>query len=180
LELVASFLGALIGGAFALLGGWYALKWQAEREARVVAAALLAELSTAQKMLDQGMSDVYSEMLDHWKSTGEIADRQMLVDIFDNQPQDTLPVYYSMAGKLGLLPQDLAVKVVEYHAGIIGLTRTIVRFLGQREQATEIVKALAFSVEAQFHRAAERRAELITELAAFSTPPREPREARPL
>lgn len=168
--MVASFIAALIGGAFVLLGGRYALKWQAEREARVVAAALLAELSTAQKMLDQGISDLYSDMLEHWKATGRIEDRQMIVDMFDNQPQDALPVYYSMAGKLGLLPQHLAVKVVEYHAGIIGLTRTIVRFLGQREQAPEIVKALALSVETQFQSAAERRAELITELAAFANP----------
>lgn len=170
--MLASLLGALIGGAFALIGGWYSLKLQKAHEARGVAGALAAELTTAQRMMDEGgVVELYKALLEGWKATGQVLDRQLLVDLFDNQPQDVLPVYYSMAGKLGLLRPELASRVVEYHALIIGLPRTIVRFLGKRELNQQTVKGLANSIEAQWDRATALRADLITDLSAFSAAP---------
>ncbi len=167
--MLASLFGAVIGGLFALAGGWFALKWQSEREARGVAAALLAELSVAQRMLEQtNVAEFYQQMLDQWKSTGEILDRQAIIDMFDSQPQDVLPVYYSMAGKLGLLPHELASTVVEYYAGIVALPRTIVRFLGKRELSPEVVKQLAHSIEFQYNKTTAMRSKLIVELTAYA------------
>jgi hypothetical protein len=165
----------LIGGAFALVGGWYSLKLQKEDEARGLAGALAAELTTAERMMEGGVVDLYTALLDGWKATGQVIDRQVLVDLFDNQPQDSLPVYYSMAGKLGLLPAEIASRVVEYHALIVGLQRTIVRFLGKRELGQQTVKGLAASIEAQWNRSSTLRAALITDLSAIAT--KDPRVA---
>lgn len=171
MELLASLIGALVGGAFALCGVWFALKWQAEREARGIAAALLAELRVAQALMEAGGAAFYLQMLEAWKTTGVVTNRQAIVDMLDNEPQDTLPVYYSMVGKLGLLPQGTAAEIVEYHAGIIALGRMVVRFLGKQEFDPPMVKELAKAIETQFNKSAELRITLIKELAAFASAP---------
>lgn len=149
--MLASLLGALIGGAFTLLGGWFALRWQTRNSTQAVAGALLAELRTADTMLEkQGVNAFYDQMLDHWKETGRIEDPQMIADMFDNNPQESMPVYYAMAPQLGLLPHKTSAAVVEYHAKVIGLTKVVVRFLGKRQLDEPTVKLLAHSVEAQW------------------------------
>lgn len=168
--MLASLLGALIGGAFALVGGWYSIKWQKERETRGVAGALAAELATGQRLAKEGrVEELYQALLDGWKKTGEVTDRQFLVDLFGSQPQDALPIYYSMSGKLGLLPPQVGSDVVEYHSLVVGLQRTIVQFLGKREGISkQAVKGLANSIEAQWKRAKELRVSLISELEGIS------------
>lgn len=170
MEMLASFAGALIGGAIAILGGWLAVEWQARREARGVAAALSAELTVAQRMLEEGhVAELYQALLDQMKATGQVVDRQLLIDLFDRPPQDALPVYYSMAGRLGLLPGRIGSDVVEYHSLVIGLQSTIVRFLGKREGISkQTVKGLAASVETQWNKSKALRTNLITELDAIS------------
>lgn len=168
-----------MGGAFALLGSWFALKLQTQKEARGVAAAIVAELSVAQRLLERdGVLDFYKQMLDDWKTTGEVADRQILIDMFDNQPQDVLPVYFSMAGNLGLLPPQLSSAVVEYHALVIGLTRTVVRFLGRRDLDRSAVQALARSVEGQFDDVNSMRKSLIADLNAYVSQQRAPKRTK--
>lgn len=170
--MLASLFGALIGGLFALVGAWLALKWQAEHEAKGVAGAILAELSVAQRMLERdGVAALYQQMLNRWKTTGEIGSRQVIIDMFDNEPRDVLPIYYSMARKLDLLPSDLASEIVEYHANIVALPRVVVRFLGRQELDQKAVKDLATSVEARFHALSKMRASLIEKLAAFTSEP---------
>jgi hypothetical protein len=170
--MLASLFGALVGGFFALVGGWLGLHWQAQHEARRVAGALLAELTVAQNLLERsGVATFYQQMLNDWKETGQIQDRQAIIDMFDNAPQDTLPVYYSMVDKLGLLPTDLAAEIVQYHATVIALPRMIVRFLGKRELDRSAVKEIAKAIEVQFHESTQLRAKLITELSAFETKP---------
>lgn len=170
--MLASLFGALIGGLFALIGAWLALKWQAEHEAKGVAGAILAELSVAQRMLEKdGVAALYQQMLDQWKMTGEIDNRQIIIDMFDNEPQDVLPIYYSMARKLDLLPSDLASEIVEYHANIIALPRVVVRFLGKQDLDQSAVREIAASVEQRFHALSEMRADLIRRLSAFVSEP---------
>ena len=170
--MVASLFGALIGGLFAVMGGWLGIHWQAAREARGVAGTLLAEMAVTQRLLESGgNAAIYQKMLDDLKATGEIRDRQALIDMFDNEPQDALPVYYSMVGKLGLLPSELAADVVQCHATMVALPRVIVRFLGKRELDRAAVKQLANTIERQFHENARLRSKLIAELAAFAENP---------
>jgi hypothetical protein len=154
------------------VGGWYSISWQKQHEAKGVAAALCAELSVAQQMQEGHVTELYRALLDGWKQTGTVIDRQFLVDLFEFEPQDTLPVYYSMSGKLGLLPNDIASELVEYHALIVGMARTIVRFLGKRaDLAPQTVKGIGNSVEAQWNRATELRSTLITKLKSYSEEP---------
>ena len=168
----ASLFGALIGGLFALLGGWLGVHWQAAREARGVAGTLVAEMAVAQRLLESGgNAKIYQDMLDDLKATGVIRDRQLLVDMFDNAPQDALPVYHSLVGKLGLLPRNLAADVVQCHATMVALPRIIVRFLGKRELDPPAVKELAKTIEKQFHENTRLRAKLVEELTAFSKKP---------
>lgn len=164
--MLASLLGAVIGGVFTLLGGWFAIRWQTMRSARAVAGALLAEIRTAETMLAKGgVGNLYEGILDHWKETGRVEDRQTIADIFDNDPRETLPVYYAMAPQLGLLPHDLSAAVIEYHAKVIGLNKMIVRLMGKRELNEASVKALALSIEAQWNEQQELRRNLIAMLA---------------
>jgi hypothetical protein len=170
MELVASLIGALIGGAFALAGGWLAFRLQSKQELMGVAGALLAELAAAERLMRKGkVAAVYQRMLDEWKETGEVQHRQLLAKLFHNEPQDTLPVYYAMAGKLGLLPRQLASDVVEYHATIIALPRTIVRFLAEEKLDPAIVRDVAVSIERQWHESSAMRTKLITELGEYAT-----------
>ncbi len=170
--MLASLFGALIGGLFAVIGGWLAIHWQATREARGVAGSLLAEMIVTKRLLDEhGNAEVYQNMLDDLKKTGKIHDRQALIDMFDNVPQDTIPVYLSMVGKLGLLPQELAADVVQCHATMVALPKIIVRFLGKRELDPATVKELARTIERQFQDNRRLRSKLIAELAAFAEKP---------
>ena len=159
-----------MGGGFALLGSWLALKWQTKNEARSVAAAILAELSVAQRMLERkGITQFYQQMLEGWKTTGEVADRQILIDMFDHQPRDVLPVYFAMTGKLGLLPPKLASSIVEYHALVMGLTQTVVRFLARRDLNKLAVQALANSLEQQWSEINTTRRKLISDLSEHAS-----------
>jgi hypothetical protein len=170
--MLASLFGALIGGLFAVIGGWLAIHWQAARQARGVAGALVAEMAVTERLLNHGgAAALYQQMLDDLKATGEIRDRQALVDLFDNEPQDTLPVYYSMAGELGHLPKELAAEVVQYNSTMVALPRMIVRFLGKRELSKQVVKELAQNIEAQFQENRRLRGKLITQLAEFASTP---------
>jgi hypothetical protein len=169
--MLASLFGALVGGLFALVGGWLGLHWQTEREARRVAGAILAEMSVAQALMEAGGAAFYQQMLDAWKATGVVPNRQAVIDMLDNEPQDSLPVYYAMAGNLGLLPRGLAAEIVEYHAGIIALGRMVVRFIGKQELDQPTVKEIAKSIEAQFHKSTGLRTRLIAELASFASAP---------
>jgi len=164
---LASLFGALIGALFALVGGWLSNKWQSEREAHGVASALLAELSLAEALLETGAGSFYQQMLAEWKNTGEVRHRQAVIDLFDNDPQEALPVYYAMAGKLGLLPKSLASDVVTYHSKIIALPRTIVRFLGKQELERRVVQDIAGWIEQQFHELSTVRRRLIVNLGSF-------------
>jgi hypothetical protein len=167
--MLATLFSAIVGGVFVIVGGWLAINWQSDREARRVAGALLAELSVAKEMLEKdGVAVFYQQTLDHWKATGEVLNKQTIIDMFDNQPQEVLPVYYSMVGKLGLLPRALASDVVEYHARIIALPRVIVRFLGKQDLDKPTVKLLAHSVQGQFEKINVMRDSLVLRLSAFA------------
>lgn len=169
MEILSGLIGALIGGAFTLFGARKTIDWQAQREARGAATAIAAELSVAQRMIVQeGGGEIYQRLLNDMKATGLVPDRRLLVDLLDNQPQDVLPVYYSMAGKLGLFPPDLASRVVEYHSIVIALPRIVVQMLGKRELDVPTVRSLAASVERQWHKVNEMRPDLISGLTAFS------------
>lgn len=167
---LSNFVAALLGGGFTLLGGWLAVRWQSAHEAKSIAAALLSELSAADNIMRRGNVDrFYRDTLDHWKETGTVHDRQSLKDMFGSDPQDALPVYYSMASKLGLLPQALAADIVEYHAFVVGLNRILAGFIGGRDLPPEVVKAVAFSIESQWDTITKLRAKLISELDRFVT-----------
>jgi len=134
-----------------------------------VAGSLLAEMIVIQRLLDSGgNAAVYQNMLDDLKKTGRIHDRQALIDMFDNAPQEALPVYHAMVGKLGLLPRDLAADVVQCHATMVSLPKIIVRFLGKRELEPATVKELAKTIERQFQDNRRLLSKLIAELAAFA------------
>lgn len=171
--MLASLFGAIIGGMFALVGGWLALEWQTQREARGVASALLAELTLSERLLEEGGSNraFYQTLIDEWKATGTVQHPQAIADMFDSDPQESLPVYYAMAGKLGLLPERIAADVVAYHAKIIALPRMVVRFLGRQRLEKSFVKGIAAQVETQFHESTEMRAKLIKALRAFVDKP---------
>jgi hypothetical protein len=162
----ATLVGALVGGAFTLLGGWFALRWQNRNSMRAVAAALLAEIRVADTMLEkQGVDKFYQQILDHWKETGRVEDSQTLVDMFDRAPEEGFPVYYAMAPQLGLLPHETSAAVVEYHAMAIGLITLVVRFVGKRQLDPATVKVLAHSIEAQWLKQRELRRRLMVMLA---------------
>jgi hypothetical protein len=165
----ATFASALLGGLFTLAGGWFAIRWQREHEAKSIAATLLAELRTTEKLMGEGnVSQFYRDTLSHWKETGDVGDRQLIVDMFDNDPQDALPVYYSMVSRLGLLPAPLAAEIVEYHAIAISINRLLVRFFGRREMEPDQVRALSLSVEQLWDRSTALRGELIQRLTDFA------------
>lgn len=170
--MLPSLIGAIIGGLFVLVGGWLALNWQAERQARNVASAILAELSVSEEMLEkESVAEFYRELLHQWKETGTIRDRQSIVDLFDSNPQESMPVYYSMAPSLGLLPRGLAADIVQYHARIIGLQKTVLRLARRTDLDKETMKVLGQSLELQFDKTTALRQRLIAELPAFAEKP---------
>lgn len=167
-DAITNLFAALIGGLFTLAGGWAALRGQLAQESRGVARALAAELKTAQNMMNQSsVGDFYQNTLNFWKENGTVTDQQMLIDMFDHEPQDVLPVYYSMASKIGLLPASLATMTIEYHAKAISVNRIIVRFFGKRTLPAEQVQALAASVEVLWKDLNAMRPKLIEELTKF-------------
>lgn len=168
-DLLAALVGAVIGGAFALFGGWLAIYWQRQQTARSLALGILGEISGIDEADAAGNADqFYRNVLAEMKEAGRASHVKALVGALDNDPAHVTPVYYGNVAQIGVLPPALAREIILFYSRLHALRMAVVRGFGGGLGLGELqLKGLAITVEAQYDAITADRRRLVGALNAY-------------
>lgn len=158
-----------MGGAFALVGGWLAVRWQAGHNAKALASSILAEITASFAIDPNRKSDeFYRQVLQHIRDVGEVPNREILMASLDQDPTVSLPVYYGNVSSIGLLPPLICKRIIVFYARTQSLRLSAIRFLcGSIDLSAEQLGALSYALEQQLDEVLSERDALVKELGTY-------------
>lgn len=155
--LVSSISGGIIGAALTYLG----VRLQSEVDLKRIARACLIEMESLTD--DELVADetFYRPLLAQWKASGDIANKELLAQIFSEGPKDHFPVYYANVGELGRFHEQFSTPLIRYHRLRTGLMAAAAKVLLAQDLDREAVRAIAGSLETQYERMMQHKATAI-------------------
>lgn len=171
-EFLAALVGALVGGGFAMWGSWLGIRWQAAHNSHSLAAAILAEITTIDRVDKENRSEqFYTHFLDHIDEHGEVPNPEVLAAALDQDPTISFPVFYGNVSNLGLLPTEICQDIIAFHAKMQGLRISALRYLcGPKPLPPDRLRALSRELRSQYDDVQKRRRTLRAGLEAHLAP----------
>jgi hypothetical protein len=168
---IEAFIGAIVGGLFALGGVWLSAWLQRRDDARTLRLTILAELETYRDAFTRRRrEDRILGMLDLWESSGTAPHARLVADSLKMEPSVAFPVFYSRAGELGSLGVSDAAAVISHYSDAMGLLRSSHLILSTIRLDVDTAPA-ARQLRQDYLRVVQERNDLIAKLR------RRPREA---
>jgi len=155
------FLSSLAGGVIGAALTYFGVRLQSEIDLKRIARACLIEMESLSD--DELVADetFYRPLLAQWKASGDIANKELLAQIFSEGPKDHFPVYYANVGELGRFSEQVSTPLIRYHRLRSGLMATAARVLLAEDLEKEAVRAIAGSLETQYERMMQHKATAI-------------------